>query len=58
MTLPLDLHVVFETNGEGDVANAVVLREMDESDEQYFWRVKIFFMACAIGLFELGVEKY
>lgn len=43
--------IVFEAD-IADHANAVVLRESDDTDQRHVWRTKLFQMACAIGLLD------
>jgi hypothetical protein len=47
----LVLRIVFEADGF-EAANAVVLREADDTDQRHIWRTRLFRMACAIGLLE------
>lgn len=52
MPLFFDLRVVFDMHGELDYANAVVLREDEDTNESYAKRTKFFLMACILGLLE------
>lgn len=47
-----DLKVVFETGGSKDFANAVVQREVDDTDLSHRNRTRLFQIACEMGLLD------
>lgn len=46
-----EIRVFFE-NGEKDLANVVIIREDNDTNESYRKRTKLFHMACVLGLLD------
>jgi hypothetical protein len=51
MPIP-EMRVMFETDGEGDYSNAIVIREAEDTARGYALKSKMFLMACVIGLLD------
>jgi hypothetical protein len=47
------MRVLFETGGERDFANAVIMWEVEDTLMSYIERVKLFLMACELGLLDM-----
>jgi len=51
-----EIRVLFEKDRDTDYANAVVIREAEDTNANYIFKTKMFLMACVMGLLDQQIS--